>query len=825
VTDGRWVVHKFGGTSVADPARYRRVADIVGQDWGGRPAVVVSAMSGVTDALVQAVQLASERDPEYQDRLAGIRTRHRDAIEALLPPPAATPLLERLEAEIVDISDVLRVCWLLRSHARSALELVAGHGEIWSARLLAAYLATRGLDSVSLDAREVLVVEPTDTSAVVSWETSRGRLNEWGTALGRLPDVVVITGFVATDPNGVPTTLGRNGSDFSATIFGSLLDASAIHIWTDVDGVMSADPRLVPDALRIEALSYDEAMELAYFGAKVVHPSTMAPAVERGLPIHIRNTFNPESEGTWIHHGTSSGFAVKGLTTITSIALVNVEGTGLIGVPGTAERLFGALREAGISVVMISQASSEHSICFAVHAAAAARARQAVERAFFAELHHGQIQRVEIDSHCCILAAVGDEMAGHPGIAANFFGALAKAGVNVRAIAQGSSERNISVVVDAADVVRALRAAHSGFYLSKQTISIGVIGTGMVGGTLLDQLAAQADRLREDTGVDLRVRGIATSKRMVLADRRLELDGWREALSNDPVPVDPDAFVQHVHAEHLPHTVLIDCTASPAIARRYAGWLRSGIHVITPNKRAGTAPLAEYGDLLAAGRESGMHYLYETTVGAGLPIMQTLRDLVRTGDEVYSIEGILSGTLAYLFNVYDGTKPFSAIVEDARRRGYTEPDPRDDLSGMDVARKIVILGREIGLDLEIEDVEIESLVPGGLEDGSVEDFIGALSRYDERMRAAWEGARSRGMVLRYVGSVDSQGRAAVRLTEYPRDHTFAHIQLTDNIVLFRTRRYHENPLVVQGPGAGPEVTAGGVFADLLRLSAYLGGRL
>jgi bifunctional aspartokinase / homoserine dehydrogenase 1 len=432
---------------------------------------------------------------------------------------------------------------------------------------------------------------------------------------------------------------------------------------------------------------------------------------------------------------------------------------------------------------------------------------------------------VEVDPHCCILAAVGDEMAGHPGIAASFFGALAKAGVNIRAIAQGSSERNISVVVDSADVVRALRASHSGFYLSRQTLSIGVIGTGMVGGTLLDQLAGQADRLREETGVDLRVRGIATSQRMVLADRRLELDRWRDELEHEAIPVDPEAFVAHVHAEHLPHTVLVDCTASRAIAHRYAGWLRSGIHVITPNTRAGTAPLVEYGDLLTAVRESGMHYLYETTVGAGLPIMQTLRDLVRTGDEVYSIEGILSGTLAYLFNVFDGTRPFSLIVEDARRRGYTEPDPRDDLSGMDVARKVVILGREIGLDLELEDLEIENLVPGELEDGSVDDFIAALPRFDERMHAAWERARSREMVLRYVGSVDRQGRAAVRLTEYPRDHTFAHIQLTDNIVLFRTRRYHENPLVVQGPGAGPEVTAGGVFADLLRLSAYLGGRL
>jgi bifunctional aspartokinase / homoserine dehydrogenase 1 len=824
VTDGRWVVHKFGGTSVADANRYRRVAEIVGGEWGGRPAVVVSAMSGVTDVLVRAVELASVRAPEYADELAQLRARHRDAIEDLLAEPAAQPLLHRLEQELAEIADVLRVCSLLRSHSRSAMELVIGHGEIWSARLLAAYLSANGRDAVALDAREVLVVEPVELSAVVDWDASRAGIERWRSSLDRIPEILIITGFVASDTNGVPTTLGRNGSDFTATIFGALLGADAIHIWTDVDGVMSADPRLVPEAVRIEALSYHEAMELAYFGAKVVHPSTMAPAIERGLPIYIRNTFNPAGEGTCIHHGSSSGFGVKGLTTITSVALINVEGTGLIGVPGTAERLFGALREAGISVVMISQGSSEHSICFAVHANATTRARKAIERAFFAELHHGQIQTIDVDPDCCILAAVGDEMAGHPGIAATFFAALARAGVNIRAIAQGSSERNISVVVEAADVVRALRAAHSGFYLSRQTISIGVIGTGVVGGTLLDQLAAQADRLREETGVDLRVRGIATSRRMHLADRRIELDGWRDALANEAVAVDPDEFVAHIHADHLPHTVLVDCTASAAIAHRYPEWLRLGIHVITPNKRAGTAPLLEYAELLRAGRESGMHYLYETTVGAGLPVIQTLRDLVRTGDDVLEIEGIFSGTLAYLFNIFDGSRPFSAIVEDARRRGYTEPDPRDDLSGMDVARKVVILAREVGLKLEVEDVEIESLVPGDLTDHGVDEFLAELPRYDEQMRAQWEEARERGTVLRYVGSLDREGRASVRLREYPKDHSFANIRLTDNIVLFRTRRYHDNPLVVQGPGAGPEVTAGGVFADLLRLSAYLGGR-
>jgi bifunctional aspartokinase / homoserine dehydrogenase 1 len=821
------VVHKFGGTSVASAERYRQVASILaGESRAVRPVVVVSAMGGVTDALVRTVELASRRDPQYEEMLAAVSARHREAIGGLLEDgDPARSVVEALEREVADIADVLRVCWLLRSHARSALELVAGFGEVWSARLLAGYLRSRGRNALWLDAREVLVVEPGEATAVVDWAATRARLDGWLASLPDAPEVIVITGYVASTADGVPTTLGRNGSDYSASIFGALLGAEAIHIWTDVDGVMSADPRLVPDAVRIASLSYDEAMELAYFGAKVIHPSTMTPAVERGLPIHIRNTFAPDGPGTRIHTHSSPDFAVKGLTAIPAVALFNVEGTGMIGVPGTAERLFGALRQAGVSVIMISQGSSEHSICFAVPAPVAARARQAVEEVFFAELQRGQIQTVEVDPECCILAAVGDAMAGTPGIAGKFFGALGNAGVNVRAIAQGSSERNISVVVSGADAARALRAVHSGFYLSRQTLSIGVIGTGVVGGALLDQLAAQAERLREEWSLDLRVRGIATSSRMLLAERRLDLSRWRDALAAEAVAVDPLAFVAHVHAEHLPHAVLIDCTASDAVARRYPEWLRRGLHVITPNKRASTAELAFYRELQQTGRSTGRHYLYETTVGAGLPIIQTLRDLIQTGDRVLAIEGILSGTLSYLFNLFDGSRPFSAIVEEARQRGYTEPDPRDDLSGMDVARKLVILGREMGLDIGLEALEVENLVPAALQQGGVAEFLAALPEHDARMDNLLASAREEGKVLRYVGRLEHDGHASVRLAAYPLTHPFARIQLTDNIVQFRTARYDRNPLIVQGPGAGPEVTAGGVFADLLRLAAYLGARL
>lgn len=820
-----WIVHKFGGTSVANAERYRHVARVLAERPERRKAVVVSAMSGVTDALIRAVERAEQRDPAYQEMLLELRSRHRDAVSELMPLERANELMERIERDLNDIADVLRGIWLLRSSSESAVELISGYGEVWSAQLLAHHLGARGESAAWIDAREVLVVEGNPPTREVNWVASSERLKGWAERQAIVPPTVIITGFVAATPEGIPATLGRNGSDYSASIFGALLGAREIHIWTDVDGVMSANPRFVPDAVLLDELSYNEAMELAYFGAKVIHPRTMAPAVEGSIPIFIRNTFNAKHPGTRIHLSGSSDFAVKGFATVESIALVNVEGTGMIGVPGTAHRLFGALRDAGVSVVMISQGSSEHSICFAVPGQLGERAREAVEKAFFAERHHGQIQTVDLVQECCILAVVGDGMAGHPGVAAKFFGSLGTAGISIRAIAQGSSERNISVVIDQAEASRALRAVHSGFYLSPQTLSIGLIGTGVVGGTLLNQFAEQLPRLKDEHNVDLRIRAIGTSTRMILDDRQIDLSRWRELMQEKSVAIDPVALAKHVHADHLPHAVIIDCTASETVARCYAGWMRSGIHVITPNKRANTAELDYYRELRQISRGHGVHYLYETTVGAGLPIVQTLRDLIQTGDEVLEISGIFSGTLAYLFNAFDGSRPFSEVVAEARAKGYTEPDPRDDLSGMDVGRKMVVLAREMGLPLELAGVEVDTLVPPELQEGSVGDFLARLPSNDPAMAALLERARAEDKVLRYVGHVDREGHASAKLRTYPASHAFARIQMTDNIVQFRTRRYHDNPLVVQGPGAGPEVTAGGVFADLLRLAAYLGASL
>ncbi len=733
---------------------------------------------------------------------------------------------QQLNQELEEIESILKALTLVRSASQRSRDLVSGFGEVWSARILAAFLgqelgSTRSV--VFVNARDVLVIEHGEMGPVVAWDESRPKLAAVVPANFR--GIAVITGFIGSDREGLPTTLGRNGSDYSASIFGALFDANEVHIWTDVDGVMSGDPRRVPEAKVIDEMSYSEAMELAYFGAKVIHPQTMAPAIGKGIPIRIRNTFNASHPGTRISAASASRDGlVKGISGVDGVALVNLEGAGMIGVPGTADRLFGALREAGISVMLISQGSSEHSICFAVREQSAEQVRKVVERAFAAELQQGQVQRVEVTNGCGILAVVGDDMAGLPGSAGRFFRTLGLAGINVRAIAQGASERNISAVIDSKDMTRALRAVHSSFYLSAKTVSIGVIGPGAVGGALLDQLAGANAGLRSKFNLDLRVRAIGGSKRMLLEKHHIELAEWRNQLATAG-EMQLTQFVDHVQTDYLPHTVLIDCSASQAIADRYADWLRRGIHVITPNKRAHSGPMPYYEELKRLSRTSRTHFLYEATVGAGLPVIQTLKDLVETGDEIRSISGIFSGTLAYLFNLFDASRPFSEIVREAKARGYTEPDPRDDLSGMDVARKAVILAREADLRLELADIEVESLAPAALANASVEEFLDRLADFDAPMAERVKQAQRDGQVLRYVADVDVRARSAkVLLQSFPPRHPFANISLTDNIVQFVTGRYCDNPLIVRGPGAGPAVTAAGIFADLLRLCSMLSGQ-
>ncbi len=820
-----WTVHKFGGSSLADAHGFERAAAIVLGDKSPRVAVVVSAMQGVTNALFSLLDRAVSGDDQWQGDLEVLQEQYSAISEQLISDPEhRAGILSAQADECRDVADILHSAVLIRSAGPRMEALVSGCGELWSSRLLAALITERGAGEGRparwLDAREVLRVEPGELGVVVDWDASGKRLARL--LEGDPTPVRVVTGYIARDGRGLQMTLGRNGSDFSASIFSALLDAESLTIWTDVEGVMSADPARVPEAHVIRELSYNEAMELAYFGARVIHPQTMGPVVSKGIPVWIRSSFKPELRGSLISAEGDRDEPVKGITMIENVSMLSLEGSGMIGVPGTADRLFNALSKVQVPVLLITQASSEHSITFAVPQAHADLAERVTRDAFAQEMGLGQVSKVTRYNGVNVLALVGDGMVGIPGVAGRFFGVLGRAGVNVFAIAQGSSERNISAVVSGGSATRALRAAHGGFYLSQTTLSLGVIGVGNVGAELLDQIAQAADQLREKFNLDLRVRAIANSRRMHLSARSLDLRRWRETLEEENEPLDLARFSAHVNPDHLPHAAILDCTASETISDCYGDFFSSGIHVVTPNKRAQSAPQSAYERLHELRRSHGVHLLYETNVGAGLPVIETLRDLIATGDQVLSVEGIFSGTLAYLFNALDANTEFSRVVRQARDAGYTEPDPREDLSGMDVARKLLILARELGLGMELADVEVESLTPEELADASVEDFLDGLARHDGDMRRRLQKAEEEGCVLRYVGRLDSEGRASVRLESLPRDHLFARLHLTSNMFLYRTARYSDSPLVVQGPGAGPAVTAGGIFADVLRLARMLG---
>ena len=816
-----WKIHKFGGSSLADAACFRRVVKILLSLQGENLGVVVSAMGGMTDALLELCSYAEEGS-DFQYRLERLQRRYQDTAAILLPEVALTAVMHDLEKDVAAIGMHLEGAAENGVHP-VARDIICGYGELWSARLLAACLSATGDvegDVCWIDSRQVITVSHTDLGPSVLWAASQ---KSWNKALVKeFYGIAVMTGFIATDQSGKQTTLGRNGSDFSGAIMAVLAGADQLDIWTDVDGVMSADPRQVPEAQVIESLSYSEAMELAYFGAKVIHPKTLQPAMKNDIAVVIRNSFDPEKPGSRIAVFDSPCGGIKGITAVSDIALVNIEGAGMIGVPGTAERIFATLKQAGVSVTLISQGSSEHSICLALASAEANNAKYAISEAFSEELASGQIQSIDVTPDQSIIAVVGDGMAGTPGIAARFFSNLGKAGINVRAIAQGSSERNISAVIDSSNVTRALRSVHSGFYLSAKTLSIGVIGTGVVGSTLLKQMEAEQKRLKSRFNIDLRIRAIAKSDRMVLAKTQVDLRNWKGKLDSKGQATDLAVFEGHVCADHLPHAVIIDCTADQHVADQYSGWLRRGIHIVTPNKKALSGSQASYEELNRSAIRGASHYLYETTVGASLPIIKTIRDLIDTGDRVHSIKGILSGTLAYLFNSYDGTKPFSEIVMQAKANGFTEPDPRDDLSGMDVARKLTIIARELGQEIQVGDFPVQNLVPEPLKKLEVEGFLCNLQKYDDEMLELYQETRSNNQTLRYIASLDLNGNASVGLEKVPADDALSNIQLTDNLVQFKSDRYAANPLVIQGPGAGPEVTAAGVFGDLLKLASLLG---
>ncbi|CAL5385341.1 unnamed protein product [Camellia sinensis] len=842
-----WSIHKFGGTCVGSSERIRNVAHIIINDDSERKLVVVSAMSKVTNMMYDLVCKAQSRDDSYIAALDAVLERHKLTALDLLEGDDLASFLLQLHDDINNLKAMLRAIYIAGHATESFTEFVVGHGELWSAQMLASLVRKSGMDCNWMDTREVLIVNPSGSNQVdPDYLESEKRLEKW--FLQNPSKTVIATGFIASTPQNIPTTLKRDGSDFSAAIMGALFRARQVTIWTDVDGVYSADPRKVSEAVVLKTLSYQEAWEMSYFGANVLHPRTIIPVMQYDIPIIIRNIFNLSAPGTMICQPSVNEFEdgqrlesyVKGFATIDNLALVNVEGTGMVGVPGTASAIFGAVKDVGANVIMISQASSEHSICFAVPEKEVKAVAEVLQSRFRQALDAERLSQVAVISNCSILAAVGQKMASTPGVSATLFNALAKANINVRAIAQGCSEYNITVAVKQEDCVKALRAVHSRFYFSKTTIAVGIVGSGLIGGTLLDQLRDQgfAAVLKEQFNIDLRVMGITGSRRMLLSDTGIDLSRWRDLHKVEGEVADLEKFVHNVHGNHfIPNTVLVDCTADSGVVSHYYEWLRRGIHVITPNEKANAGPLeqgfhdwilskSQYLKLRALQRQSYTHYFYEATVGAGLPIISTLQGLLETGDKILRIEGIFSGTLSYIFNNFIGTRAFSEVVAEAKEAGFTEPDPRDDFSGTDVARKgrVIILARESGLKLELTNIPIESLVPEPLRgSASAEEFLQQLPQYDQDMANKRQDAEEAGEVLRYVGVVDVVNqKGTVELGRYKKDHPFSQLSGSDNIIAFTTERYKKQPLVVRGPGAGAQVTAGGIFSDILRLASYLG---
>ena len=816
---------KFGGSSIANPERIKHVAQIVRAAAKNECVVVVlSAFQGVTNSLLECARLAESGQMTYLEVYDDIVLRHRNTLNALFGKKkqrAVLPLVNRLLAEL---RDALHGISLLKHSPPRAMDLVASFGERLSTLMFAAYVNV-SKKSMFVDARECVVTDDAFMNAVVNFDLTNPKTKKYFNRLYRKEGknvIAVVTGFIGATEDGRTTTIGRNGSDYSAAIIGGALEADVIEIWTDVDGVLSADPRAVPSAFVLPSLSYEEAMEMSYFGASVLHSATIAPAVARSIPIVIKNTFNPTSSGTTISSHVNNWIGVaKGISSIDNITLLTLRGLSMVGVPGIARRLFGALADAKVSVILISQASSEHTICFAVSSGDTPRARKAILHEFRYDLQN-KLTALDEKPSQSIMAVVGEGMRGTPGVSGKVFQTLGQSGVNISAIAQGASERNISFVVDSSNKKSALNVLHEAFFNTKKVLSLVVVGVGNVGAELLRQLHERKEFLAKQ-GFEIRVVALANSKHTFLDLKGIDLANWRDAL--------------HAHASktagslsflcsslkdlNYANVALIDCTAHRSVVDMYPDFIKAGCHIVTPNKLANVAPMKRYDELMALFRKHERRFFYEANVGAGLPVIQTLKDLVATGDRIQMIEGTLSGTLSFLFNNFDGMTPFSHLVREAEDLGYTEPDPREDLSGNDVARKLLIMAREMGQRLDLADVRVQNLVPPPLRKGMFTgEFYKHFARFDDVMLRRLAEARKDNAVLRYVGTL-ANGKAVARLQTVSINHPFASAKGSESIFVFTSKRYAQQPLVVRGHGAGAEVTAMGVFSDILKLLQVL----
>jgi aspartokinase/homoserine dehydrogenase 1 len=815
-------VLKFGGTSVGSSSSMREVIDIIASYKSDHihVAVVSSAMTGVTNQLLEMGQKASENDESYLDILKDIETRHFNTIQDLLKVKNQSHTLASVKKILNELEDLMHGVFLLKEISLRSTDLLLSFGERLSCYVLNAYANQEGLGTKLLDARELVKTDDRFGKARVQMDLTVSNIRKY---FSENPEIQIITGFISSTNKNETTTLGRGGSDYTAAIFGSALEAEEIEIWTDVDGVLTTDPRQVKKAFSLIEMTYEEAMEMSHFGAKVIYPPTLQPAFQKKIPLRIRNTFNRSFPGTFIKSTAESGnYLVKGISSINEISLINFQGSGMVGVSGVSSRLFGVLAINNINLILITQASSEHSICFAIDPKDAVLAKKVIEDEFQREIDAGKIDGVTIEEDMSIVAIIGENMAHTPGISGKLFNSLGKNGVNVAAIAQGSSERNVSIVIARKDISKTLNTIHEVFFLSDiKTLNVFIAGVGLIGGTLINQIARHNEKLIKDHKLKINIVGMANSKKMIFNEDGLTLESWKEDLIARGEAGNIGSFIQKMAHYNLQNAVFADCTSSMDVVNGYEEVLKQSISITTPNKLANSGDLDLFKKLKSLARKNDVKYLYETNVGAGLPVITTLNDLKNSGDKILRIEGVLSGTLSYIFNSFREGVKFSQVVREAKAKGFTEPDPRDDLNGMDVARKILILSREAGLDLNLEDVEISGILPQACIDApGVDAFLSELEKYDGHFDGLRISAEREGKALRFIAKMES-GKAFVGLEGVDTSNPFFALDGSDNMISFTTDRYLERPLVIKGPGAGAEVTAAGVFAEIIGLSYFL----
>ncbi|MEP7238387.1 MAG: bifunctional aspartate kinase/homoserine dehydrogenase I [Ferruginibacter sp.] len=811
-------VLKFGGSSVANAENINRVIEIIKNNKANaKTIVVVSALGGITDLLLRTAALAEANDESYKIILKEIEDKHLDAIKALIPVQQQSALLSLVKKICNEAEDICNGIFLLRELSARTKDRIVSYGELLSSQIIAAKLHAVGLVAEWKDARDLIVTDSNYGIAAVDFAATNKKVSTFFAASAS--SSFIIPGFIAADKNDITTTLGRGGSDYTAAIMAAATDASVLEIWTDVSGMMTADPRLVTNIKHIPQISYQEAMELSHFGAKVIYPPTIQPVMKKGIPVWIKNTFAPEEAGTVIkNEATATGTSIQGISSINNIVLLSLEGSGMVGIPGFSKRLFEALANASINVILITQGSSEHSICVGVDEHASEKAKEVVDKAFAYEIESNKVDPIIVEKQLSIVAIVGDNMKNHSGISGKMFSALGRNGVSIRAIAQGSSERNISAVISTADVKKAINVLHEEFFeTTYKQVNLFIAGLGNVGQKFLDQLQQQRQFLLEQLRIQIRVVGIANSKKMYFNEDGVDINNWKAEIQKGEVMNLAD-FTSTIQTKNLRNSVFADITANDALATIYGELLQKSISIVACNKVAASSPYIYYKKLKDLANEFNSLFLFETNVGAGLPIIGTLKDLLHSGDKINRIQAVLSGTLNFVFNNYDGTASFASVVKQAQDEGYTEPDPRLDLSGKDVMRKIMILARESGEQMEMEDINNNSFMPESCMVGSVDDFYAAMEKEEAHFKKILDAAKAAGKKLKFVASYD-KGKAAVGLQQVDEQSDFYHLYGKDNVVLFYTDRYPEQPLVVKGAGAGAAVTASGVFADIIRAAA------